>query len=132
MADKNQDVQTRLLSEIWNEQAGHHFDLIILVLAAVNVTAALGVISTILYDARVLAKLRSFSTKPYASSFSSGSRRVIDIHPAEILPFVISIAITIQGIVYVVVQVLGLHELVAECVTIAQIVWPGEILTPRS
>ncbi|KAL8666112.1 MAG: hypothetical protein Q9168_007549 [Polycauliona sp. 1 TL-2023] len=130
MADKNQDVQTRLLSEIWNEQAGHHFDLIILVLAAVNVIAALGVISTILYDARVLAKLRSFSTKPYASSFSSGSGRVIDIHPAEIIPLVVSIAITIQGIVYVVVQVLGLHELVAECVTIAQIVWPALWIVP--
>ena len=129
-ATNEQDTQTRLLSGVWNEQAGPHFDLIILILAVVNVTAACGIISTILYDARVLAKFRSFSTHPYTTSFMGGSRRIIDIHPAEVLPLVLSIATTLQGIVYIIVQIIGLRTLVAKCDTVAQVVWPGEIPLP--
>ncbi|KAI4267483.1 MAG: hypothetical protein L6R38_008238 [Xanthoria sp. 2 TBL-2021] len=119
------DAQTRLLSESWNRQAGPRFDLAILVLAVVNVTAACGIISTILYDAHVLAKLRSLSTKPYTSSSHGISRRVVDIHPAEILPLAVSIAITVQGIIYIIVQSIGLQTLVADCEVIAQVVWPA-------
>ena len=132
-ANSDFDRQTRLLSELWNKQAGPHFDLVILVLAVVNVIAACGIISTILYDARVLAKFRSLSTKPYTISSLGISRRVVDIHPAEILPLAVSIAITVQGIVYIAVQSIGLHTLVADCEAIAQVVWPGEkaLLTVR-
>ncbi|KAL8884464.1 MAG: hypothetical protein Q9215_007497 [Flavoplaca cf. flavocitrina] len=118
------DTQTRPLSGVWNEQAGPHFDLIILILAVVNVTAACGISSTILYDARVLAKFRSFSTHPYTTSFMGGSRRIIDIHPAEVLPLVVSIATILQGIVYIIVQIIGLRTLVAKCDSVAQVVWP--------
>lgn len=129
--NSDHDAQTQLLSESWNEQAGPQFDLAILVLAVVNVTAACGIISTIFYDANVLAKFRSLSTKPYTSSSLGISRRVVDIHPAEILPLALSIAITVQGIVYIIVQSNGLHTLVADCEVIAQVVWPGEKALPR-
>ncbi|KAL8748667.1 MAG: hypothetical protein Q9199_008116, partial [Rusavskia elegans] len=100
--NSDHDAQTRLLSESWNEQAGPQFDLTILVLAVVNVTAACGIILTIFYDAHVLAKFRSLSAKPYTSSSLGISRRVVDINPAEILPLALSIAITVQGIVYII------------------------------
>ncbi|KAL9041460.1 MAG: hypothetical protein Q9180_001265 [Flavoplaca navasiana] len=129
-ATDKQDTQTRLLSELWNEQAGPHFDLIILVLAVVNVTAACGIVSTILHDARVLAKFRFFSTNPYTTSFMVGSRRIIDIHPAEILPLVVSVATILQGIVYIIVQIIGLRTLVAECDSVAQFVWPALWIVP--
>ncbi|KAL8893246.1 MAG: hypothetical protein Q9192_005455 [Flavoplaca navasiana] len=131
-AISEQDTQTRLLSEVWNEQAGPHFDLIILVLAVINVTAACGIISTILYDARVLAKFRSFSTNPYTTSFMGGSRRIIDIHPAEILPLVVSVATILQGIVYIIVQIIGLRTVVAKCESVAQVVWPVPFFAQRT
>lgn len=125
------DAQIRLLSESWNEQAGSGFDLAILVLAVVNVVAACAIIWTIFYDAHVLAKLRSVPTIAYTSSSRGSSRRFVDIHPAEILPIAVSIAITVQGIVYIVIQSIGLHTLVADCEVIAQVVWPGEKALPR-
>lgn len=125
------DAQIRLLSESWNEQAGSGFDVAILVLAVVNVVAACAIISTIFYDAHVLAKLRSVSTIACTSSSRGTSRRLVDIHPAEILPLAVSIATTVQGIVYIVIQSIGLHTLVADCEVIAQVVWPGEKALPR-
>ena len=129
--NSDHNVRIRLLSESWIEQAGSGFDLAILVLAVVNVVAACAVISTIFYDAHVLAKLRSVSTIAYTSSSRGTSRRLVDIHPAEILPLAVSIATTVQGVVYIVIQSIGLHTLVADCEIIAQVVWPGEKALPR-
>ncbi|KAL8778205.1 MAG: hypothetical protein Q9213_007513 [Squamulea squamosa] len=124
------DKQTQLLSELWNQQAGPHFDLVILILGVINVAAACLVLSTIIYDARVLANHRSLSIKPYARSFLGRARRVSHIHPAEVLPLVISIAIAAQGTVYIIVQSMGLHTLVATCKTVAQVVWPALWIVP--
>ncbi|KAL8919777.1 MAG: hypothetical protein Q9172_004831 [Xanthocarpia lactea] len=118
--------RARELSELWHRQAGPDFDLAILVLAVFNVAAACGIISTIFYDARVLAKSRSLSKKPNERIFLRGLSRVVEIHPAEVVPLATSIAIAIQGIIYVAVQSIRLDTLVADCESIAKVVWPGK------
>ncbi|KAL8808960.1 MAG: hypothetical protein Q9200_003849 [Gallowayella weberi] len=116
--------RTRMLSEKWNQQAGPHFDLTILILAAINVTAACGIIFIICYDAHAMAAFRRNSFLPYTGSRLARWRTIIEIHPAEVLPLVTAIAIALQGTVYIIVQGIGLHSLVMGCETIAQVVWP--------
>ena len=119
-------MQARQFSEPCNRQAGPYFDLAILVLAVVNVAAACGIISIIFYDARFLARSRSLPDKPGKRITLRGLNRVVEIHPAEVLPLATSIAIAIQGIIYVAVQSIGLDTLVADWESIAQVVWPGK------
>ncbi|KAL8856768.1 MAG: hypothetical protein Q9178_006605 [Gyalolechia marmorata] len=123
-------MEARELSEPWNRQAGPYFDLAILVLAVVNVAAACGIIATIFYDALVLAKSRSLSKKPKERIFLRGLSRVVEIHPAEALPLATSIAIAIQGIIYVAVQSIGLDTLLANCESTAKVVWPALWIAP--
>ncbi|KAL8799327.1 MAG: hypothetical protein Q9182_005971 [Xanthomendoza sp. 2 TL-2023] len=122
--------QIRALSEQWNQQAGPHFDLTILILAAINVTAACGIIVIICGDAHTMAAFRRNSSRPYTGSLMGRLRTMIEIHPAEVLPLVTATAIALQGTVYIVVQVIGLHSLVKDCEIIAQVVWPALWVVP--
>ncbi|KAL8695667.1 MAG: hypothetical protein Q9224_003249 [Gallowayella concinna] len=124
------DDRIRMLSEQWNQQAGPHFDLIILILAVINVATACGIIVIILYDARTMAGHRRNSSMPHTGSLMARLRTMIEIHPAEILPLVTATAIALQGTVYIILQAIGLHSLVMDCEAIAQVVWPALWIVP--
>lgn len=51
----------RELSDTWARQGGQQFDIAIIALAAVNVAASCTTVALIIYDAFMLAKLRSNS-----------------------------------------------------------------------
>lgn len=53
------------LSDEWVSQAGRHFDLAIIILAAVNVTAACVMIAIIVYDAYISARLHRSPLRRY-------------------------------------------------------------------
>lgn len=121
------------LGDRWIKHHGRHFDLAILVLVAVNIAAALLMVGVILYDARSLARSRHFSSsRGYSSRFSISSlpQYSINIHPAEIMPLVISVAIIIQGGVFITIQTTNRETLAMQCSTTGQIVWPIIWLVP--
>lgn len=51
------------------------------------------------------------------------------IHIAEILPLLVSVAVIVQGTIFITVQGVTLSNLNVEgCTTIAQLFWPGNII----
>ncbi|KAL8748435.1 MAG: hypothetical protein Q9184_007305 [Pyrenodesmia sp. 2 TL-2023] len=110
------------LGDTWARQGGQQFDIAIIVLAAVNVAAACTMVAIIIYDAYMLAKLRSNSL--------SRNRPHLRLHPAEIPPLFISIAIIIQGTVFVVVQSTSRDVVTGNCKATAQVIWPALWIVP--
>ncbi|KAL9596539.1 MAG: hypothetical protein Q9219_005717 [cf. Caloplaca sp. 3 TL-2023] len=110
------NVQLQGLGHRWISHDGRRFDLVIFILAAVNVAAACLMIVNIIYDARSLAQSRMYSQS--------------SIHPAEILPLIISFAIIAQGVIFVIIQPTSGEVLMQKCRTVAQIIWPILWLVP--
>ena len=52
-------------------------------------------------------------------------RDLLRIHPAEVLPLVISVAIVVQGLVFIVIQSRAKNVITHNCQAIAQVIWPG-------
>lgn len=100
------------------------FDLAVIIIAAINVTAALAMISYILFDARILAR-------------SLQVQRVFHIHPAEVFPLIISIAIIVQGTISIYVQSItfSLHLIKSlsplNLQAIGQLAWSGKQSSPQ-
>ncbi|KAL8957839.1 MAG: hypothetical protein Q9193_004988 [Seirophora villosa] len=117
-------AQITELSERWTRQPGRQFDLAIIVLGAVNVAAAFLMILVIGYDARGLAKMR---TRALPRS-RLGSR--LNVHPAEILPLIISVAIIVQGTVFISVQSTSKDVMMEDCRVMAQVIWPALWIVP--
>ena len=110
----------------------------VVVTAAFNVAAALGIASGVVYDAYRQWKKNLGYRQQYVcrkqkrvKDMLTGSRsrfRLLRwIHPAEVFPLVLSTAIIMQGIIFIAVQSLGLHRFfIDDCNSIAQIVWPSK------
>ncbi|KAL9609744.1 MAG: hypothetical protein Q9167_005514 [Letrouitia subvulpina] len=109
------------LSQAWVSQDGKQFDLAILVLATVNVGAALLMILNIVYDARNTIRWRRTSRN---------FKPAMSVHPAEVFPLIISITIVIQGVVFIVVQSRAKTIVMKDCSTTSQIVWPALWMVP--
>ncbi|KAL8832148.1 MAG: hypothetical protein Q9170_005007 [Blastenia crenularia] len=130
--DYNARVQE--LSDRWVRQFGRRFDLAVVILAAVNTAAACLMIAHIIYDARALARRRRFSMpKAYSSRFSISSlpQSSISIHPAEVVPLVVSMAIIGQGTTFVAVQTTTRMVVRGDCAAITQIIWPKSMWTNK-
>ena len=51
------------------------------------------------------------------------------VHPADVLPLSLSVAIIVQGLIFLTVQGIGLHSvLVDSCRAIGQLVFPGKVI----
>lgn len=115
--------QARELSTRWYGPPTARFNLAVVVIAAVNVAAALAMISYILFDARILAR-------------SLRVQRVFHVHPAEVFPLIISVAIVVQGIVFLIAQSLTFPtnftpiQLRTYCEALPQILWPSKKSQP--
>ncbi|MCJ1312054.1 hypothetical protein MMC25_005728 [Agyrium rufum] len=93
----------------------------ILIVASLNITAALAVIIGVLFDARIARKM-SFASEPIKSFWPK-------IHPAEILPLVMSVAVIIQSSIFIGVQSGVLSRFfVRGCRLTAELVWPASWL----
>ncbi|KAL8688180.1 MAG: hypothetical protein Q9218_005844 [Villophora microphyllina] len=101
----------------WTEQSARHFDLAVTIIAAINVAAACAMIAYILFDARTLARSRHV-------------RRLLHVHPAEVFPLVISVAIVVQGTASIAVQSVLSNKSTLNCKVIPQIVWPTLWIVP--
>lgn len=50
----------------------------------------------------------------------------LSLHPAEIVPFIISIVVVVQGAIFIGLQSITFKEVASfDCKVTAQVVWPG-------
>ena len=105
----------------------------IITVGAFNIAAALLMVGNILYDSWCARRGNKWSLSWYVSTTNRWgigliTRRKwysISIHPAEVFPLVMSVAVIIQGSILLGVQSGSLETLIASgCTRIAQLVWP--------
>jgi hypothetical protein len=136
--------QTHLILELLREtQVKYGTSTILLV--TFNMTSASIVVGLVLYDAWCLAK-RSLPPKTRCVQFPSVSGREITfnrhrrmvkllemVHPAEVVPLSISMAILAQGVVFLAVQAVGVGNITGQnCRGVGQVVFPGTTQTRNS
>lgn len=115
--------QAQELSTRWQGPPTARFNFAIIVIAAINLASALAMITYILFDARVLAR-------------SLRVQRVFHVHPAEVFPLIISVAIVVQGIISFVAQCLTFPtnstpiQPKIYCEAFPQIIWPSKLSQP--
>ncbi|MCJ1465056.1 hypothetical protein MMC07_003672 [Pseudocyphellaria aurata] len=107
------------LEHQWTTEGGERFDLAILILASINVTAAVLMIGNITYEAWS-KKEWDFYPKTgcgYLNFFPT-------LHPAEVFPVIFAAIVVPQGVIIIAISVVESHKLLLpSCNTIAQIVW---------
>ncbi|KAI9685570.1 MAG: hypothetical protein M1822_004428 [Bathelium mastoideum] len=95
-----------------------------LVLSGFSIAASLLVILGIFNDARKAAKFE-VALRPRRFGFFT------KVHPAEVLPLALSVAIIIQQIVFLAVQASGMGSILVQgCIKTSQVVWPAIFIAP--
>ncbi|KAI9837368.1 MAG: hypothetical protein M1837_003005 [Sclerophora amabilis] len=98
----------------------------LITLISINMFAALLTVTSILYDSWTAVR-----SKRSAFRRCKRYKVAIDVHPAEVYPLAVSIAIILQGLVFVGVQGTGLRGVMIDrCTVVAQVVWPAVWVVP--
>ncbi|KAL8729983.1 MAG: hypothetical protein Q9181_004819 [Wetmoreana brouardii] len=111
------DKRIRQLSEQWIWHSRGQFDRALIILASVNVAATCLMIACIIVDAHNLARSRPLHRK-------------LHLHPAEVFPLVISVAIVIQGAFSISIKAMLNDTPTMHCETMSQFLWPTLWIVP--
>lgn len=132
-----QDTMIEATAHDWLSDGGDNFNLAILVLTSVNVSAAILTVVSIFYDAwstkewDFYPKTRYVFRQAPQCRYLTADRKFFNfvpvVHPADVLPLVFSFAVILQGIVLVGISAKESNSTLSHrCSIIAQIVWPGQ------
>lgn len=107
------------LRDDWIAEGGDRFGLAILILASINVAAAVLMIGSIIYEAWSKKEWDFYpKTRGYFNFLPT-------VHPAEVFPIIFATIVILQGIVIIAISAAESHKtLLPSCNAIAPIVWP--------
>ncbi|KAL8866812.1 MAG: hypothetical protein Q9174_006068 [Haloplaca sp. 1 TL-2023] len=125
LLDTDDMNQMQDVGEEWMWEHSRRFHLAIITIAAINVLAACSMIVMILFDARKAARSR----KPVVHDslqrhLTKKISTLFDLHPADVLPLIITLAVVVQGTIFIAVETSFDNTVTIHCKTIAQIKWP--------
>ncbi|KAL8789546.1 MAG: hypothetical protein Q9195_006773 [Heterodermia aff. obscurata] len=109
----------------WILQGGKDFRMALIILAAINMAAAIVMIGNILFDAWTVRKW-DFETK-LQRYFGWLSK----MHPAEMFPLIISVAVVLQNLIVIPVQGINTDSILFRgCGRTVQLIWPAIWFAP--
>lgn len=132
-----QNTMIEATANDWLSDGGDNFNLAILVLTSINITAAILTVVSIFYDAwstkewDVCPKTRYVFRQAPQCRYLTADRRFFNfvplIHPADFLPLVFSFAVILQGIILIGISAKESNSTLShQCGYSAQIVWHGQ------